>query len=129
MGDSNAELLPSLSLSHPLPLTCAKLNDVLEKPCFTDTNTKPLFLFQKHSCRKRCQQENSQSLSATFGKVIQRPDVESEADKSINPAHPPLLTDTNLTSKMHQGQRLKRPVGARCIQNHVTGPSGTCRHQ
>lgn len=75
--------------------------------------------------------ERSRSLSATFGKVISQSDTEAEAVKSINPAYLP-LTDTNrgrisrLTSKLHQGQGLKRLVGARCIQNHV---AGACRHQ
>lgn len=87
MGDSKVALLPSLSLSLTLFL-CAKLSDVLEKPFFSDTNTNPLFLFHKYSCR--CQQGNSQSLSATIGKVIQRSDVESEAVQSINSAHSPL---------------------------------------
>lgn len=58
----------------------------------------------------------------------------TEAATPINPAYRP-LTDTNrghisrLTSKMHQGQGLKRPVGAGCIQKHVTGRSGACRHR
>lgn len=35
----------------------------------------------------------------------------------------------SLTSKMHEGHRLERPIGARCIQNHPTGGSSTCQHQ
>ena len=34
-----------------------------------------------------------------------------------------------LTSKMHEGHRLERPIGARCIQNHPSGGSSTCQHQ
>lgn len=30
---------------------------------------------------------------------------------------------------MHEGHRLERPIGARCIQNHPTGSSSTCQHQ
>lgn len=135
MGDTKVALL--LSLSHPLPLTCAKLSNVLAKSFLTDTDTNTNPLFQKYSCCSRCQQEKlslALSLSATLGKVISQFDVEAEAVKSGNPAYLP-LTDTNrrhisrLTSEMHQGQGLKRPVGARCIQNHVTGRSGACQHQ
>lgn len=132
MGGTKVALL--LSLSNPLPPTCAKLSKVLAKSFLTDTNTNPLFLFQKYSYCSGCQQESAHSLSATFGKVISQSDVKAEAVKSINPAYLP-LTHTNrghisrLTSKMHQGHELKRPVGARCIQNHVTGRSGACRHQ
>lgn len=30
---------------------------------------------------------------------------------------------------MHEGHRLERPVGARCIQNHPTGSPSACQHQ
>lgn len=103
-----------------------------QNPSWTQTQTPSSSSRNIHTAHAASRK--SLILSATFGKVISQSDVEAEAVKSINPVYLP-LTDANtghisrLTSKRYQGQELKRPVRARCIQKHVTGRSGACRHR
>lgn len=146
MGDGRHKTsTPSLSPCPP-SLTQAELCNVLVKPFLVDIHTQSPASSSRNTSATSTKRINAPSLSQQLlwksndkYFLMQKSKVAAAvAWWQKHSCSSPWNTQTQksrggkfpiLTSKMHQGHRLERPIWARCIQNHPTGSSSTCQHQ